>query len=180
MKEETGEALRRVLMMMDLNITFILSPDPLRPLPCSSAVAGCTDELSEHLRLSADPVSGSVSIQSGVHEPTLQFTAGFSISGSRLWVGSGDPMFPLLSCLPSLRGDGCPTWPPPSALSTPLAKHVNGASAEEWDATCLPTPQELCWVSAISIPPDSRHTPWGIPPPTGVSGENSERNTSGR
>lgn len=84
----------------------ILSPDPLLRSP---AFSGSTEEFSEHLRLSADPVSGLVSIQLGVFVSALRFSRGLAISGSALFAGSGGPTFPLLHCLSSLRPDGRPT-----------------------------------------------------------------------
>lgn len=155
----------------------LFSPEPLRPLSRSPAFSCSGEESTEDLRLSGNSVAESFWIQLGFNNSVLQFATCLGVSCPQ--AGSGSRWLALLPCLPSFDAAGWPLWPvfwpPPSTLSLTLAMRVRCVSAGEWGAAWLPTPLELCWVSSTPLPPDSRHTPWRIPPPTGVSRENSKR-----
>lgn len=50
-------------------------------------------------------------------------------------------------------------------------------SGEDWAVSCVPAQRGLCSVSWPTLPPGpiSGNTPWGMPPPTGVSREKQKR-----
>ena len=61
-----------------------------------------------------------------------------------------------------------------SVRELPLSMVV---SAGGWTVSCVRVQHGPCWVSPPLFPPGpiSGNTPWGMPPPTGVSGEEQKR-----
>lgn len=160
------------------------SPEPFRPLSRSPAFSCSGEVFTDDLRFSGNSVADSFWMQLGINNSLLQFATCLDVSVSCPRAGSGAPWLALLPCFPSFNAIGCPLWPvfwpPPSTLALTLARRVRGVSTGEWGATCLPTPQVLCWVSPTPLPPDSRHTPWRIPPPKGVSRKKKQQEKADR
>lgn len=166
---------RRVKWSQAHSMTFssvsIVSPDPLRPFFRSPVFSRSTEDL----RVSANSAADCFRVQSGFNNALLDCATCFIV----VWV-SGACWLALLSSLPSSNNTTWPVFcPPPStpwlSSSLLLARRVRFVPTGEWDATCLSTPQAMCWVSGALLPPKSRHTPWRTPPPTGVSGESRQK-----
>lgn len=155
------------------------STEKLRACPASgsSAVSTAWSWTSAVTRSKCASVTLSVS-ELETESDTDSETRSFARSGAQDTL----PLFPALLLLSmgmvSVRPEMAALHPSLASVSAwAFLLHFCIVSWGDWTVSCVPVQRGLCSVSWPTLPPGpiSGNTPWGIPPPTGVSREKQKR-----